>query len=43
MSPKAKKYRKTFISIFDEINGYFIDRFSVEEWKQFQNLLGKLE
>ena len=43
LSPKAKKYREALISIFDEINGHFIDRFSVEEWKQFQNLLGKLE
>ena len=43
LSPKAKKHREKLISIFDEINGHFRNRFSADEWKQFQHFLGKLE
>jgi DNA-binding MarR family transcriptional regulator len=43
LSPKAQKYRDTFLSIFNEINGHFINKFSKKEWKQLQLLLSKLE
>jgi MarR family transcriptional regulator, organic hydroperoxide resistance regulator len=43
LSQKGKKNRKKLIAIFDEINGHFVNRFSLKEWNQFQHLLGKLE
>lgn len=43
LSSKAKKHKKEFVAIFNEINGSFKDRFTGEEWKQLQYLLGKLE
>ena len=43
LSSKAKNHKKEFAAIFNEINGSFKDRFTNEEWKQLQYLLGKLE
>ena len=43
LSPKAEKNRNSILSIFDEINSQFVNRYSKEEWRQFQSLLQKLE
>jgi DNA-binding MarR family transcriptional regulator len=43
LSPKAKKKQENFLTIFNEINGHFLNRFSKKEWNQLQLLLGKLE
>lgn len=43
LSPKAKHHQETFLSIFAEINGHFLSRFTKEEWNQLQSLLLKLE
>jgi len=43
LSQKAKKHRDAFLSIFREINGHFMDKFSKKEWKQLQHLLNKLD
>ena len=43
LSQKAQKHKDTFLSIFKEINGYFMSKFSRKEWKQLQGLLSKLE
>jgi DNA-binding MarR family transcriptional regulator len=43
LSKKGKKHQDTFISLFQEINGSFIQRFTSDEWQQLQKLLSKLE
>ncbi|MDY6903807.1 MAG: MarR family transcriptional regulator [Thermodesulfobacteriota bacterium] len=43
LSDKGIKHRATFISLFNEINGSFIRRFTPNEWQQLQKLLLKLE
>ncbi|MDY6792365.1 MAG: MarR family transcriptional regulator [Thermodesulfobacteriota bacterium] len=43
LSPKAEKNRNSILSIFGEINSQFVNRYSKEEWQQFQSLLQKLE
>ncbi|MBW2590216.1 MAG: MarR family transcriptional regulator [Deltaproteobacteria bacterium] len=43
LSPKAEKNRNSILSIFDEINSQFVNRYSKEEWRQLQSLLQKLE
>jgi len=43
LSFKAEKNRNSILSIFDEINSQFVNRYSKEEWRQFQSLLQKLE
>lgn len=43
LSEKGKKHQDVFISLFTEINGSFIRRFTSEEWQQLQKLLSKLE
>jgi len=42
LSEKAKEHRDSFIALFNEINGSFIQRFTPNEWKQLQKLLSKL-
>ena len=43
LSPKAVKNRNSILSVFKEINSQFVNRYSKEEWRQFQSLLQKLE
>jgi len=43
LSFKAEKNRNSILSIFDEINSQFVNRYSKEEWRQLQSLLQKLE
>jgi len=43
LSSKAEKNRNSILLIFDEINSQFVNRYSKEEWRQFQSLLQKLE
>jgi MarR family transcriptional regulator, organic hydroperoxide resistance regulator len=43
LTPKALEERQTIISIFEEINGRFLQRFSPKEWIQFQSFLTRLE
>ena len=43
LSSKAEKNRNSILSIFDEINSQFVNRYSKKEWQQFQSLLQKLE
>lgn len=43
LSSKAVKNRNSILSIFEEINSQFVNRYSKEEWRQFQSLLQKLE
>lgn len=43
LSDKGSKHRATFISLFNEINGSFIRRFTPNEWQQLQKLLSKLK
>ena len=43
LSEKTKKHKNKLISIFEEINGQFLNRFSPVEWEQLQHLLNKLE
>ena len=35
LSFKAEKNRNSILSIFDEINSQFVNRYSKEEWRQF--------
>jgi DNA-binding MarR family transcriptional regulator len=42
LSEKAKEHRDSFIALFNEINGSFIQRFTPNEWEQLQKLLSKL-
>jgi DNA-binding MarR family transcriptional regulator len=43
LSDKGIKHRAAFISLFNEINGSFLRRFTTKEWQQLQKLLSKLE
>jgi DNA-binding MarR family transcriptional regulator len=43
LTPKALQARETVLSIFAETNGQFLQRFSPEEWDQFQCFLRRLE
>ena len=43
LSPKAEQNRNSILSIFDEINSQFVNRYSKEDWQQLQSLLQKLE
>lgn len=40
---RALERRDEILSIFEEINGQFLERFSQAEWNQFQSFLGRLE
>jgi hypothetical protein len=37
------KSRNSILSIFNEINGHFMNKFSKKEWEQLQGLLSKLD
>ncbi len=39
----AERQREVLLSIFDEVNGLFLAKFSAEEWLQFQSFLNRLE
>jgi DNA-binding MarR family transcriptional regulator len=43
LSPKAREHQDSFVTLYNEINGSFIRRFSPEARKQLQRLLKKLE
>jgi DNA-binding MarR family transcriptional regulator len=43
LTPKALEKRETILSIFQEINGRFMQRFSPSEWEQFQSFLTRLD
>ena len=43
LSPKAEKNRNSILSIFEEINSQFVNRYSNQEWQQLQSLLQRLE
>lgn len=43
LTEKAKEHKDAFVTLFNEINGSFIQRFTPNEWKQLQKLLSKLE
>jgi MarR family transcriptional regulator, organic hydroperoxide resistance regulator len=43
LTPKAEEERKTLLSIFEEINGRFLEKFSPTEWTQFQSFLARLD
>ena len=43
LSEKGNKHKDAFITLFNEINGSFIRRFTSDEWQQLQQLLSKLE
>lgn len=42
LSPKALKHRHAILSIFEETNQQFLERFSPNEWAQFLSFLHKL-
>jgi len=43
LSPKSEKNRNSILSIFDEINSQFVNRYYLQEWKLFQSFLNRLE
>jgi MarR family transcriptional regulator, organic hydroperoxide resistance regulator len=43
LTPKALGERETVFSIFQEINGRFLQRFSPEEWMELQSFLARLD
>lgn len=43
LTPRAWVARETLLSIFQTINGQYLDKFSADEWEQFQSFLGRLE
>jgi len=43
LTPKALGERETILSIFQEINGRFLERFSPAEWMMFQSFLARLD
>jgi DNA-binding MarR family transcriptional regulator len=43
LTRKALEERETILSIFQEINGRFMQRFSPSEWEQFQTFLTRLD
>lgn len=43
LTSRAKRQREVLLSIFDEVNGLFLAKFSAEEWLQFQSFLNRLE
>lgn len=43
LSTKSHNIKDQLISIFNGINGQFIDRYTQKEWRQLQTLLSKLE
>jgi MarR family transcriptional regulator, organic hydroperoxide resistance regulator len=43
LTPKALEERETILTIFKEINGRFMQRFSPSEWEQFQSFLTRLD
>jgi MarR family transcriptional regulator, organic hydroperoxide resistance regulator len=43
LTPKALQEREAIMSIFEDTNSQFIQRFSPEEWALFQGFLKRLE
>lgn len=43
LTPKALKARGEIMSLYEETNGRFLERFSEEEWALFQLFLRRLE
>ncbi|MDY6793240.1 MAG: MarR family transcriptional regulator [Thermodesulfobacteriota bacterium] len=43
LSAKSEKNRNSILSIFDEINSQFVNRYSLKEWELFQSFLKRLE
>ena len=43
LTPKALEQRAAILSIYEEINGRFLKKYSSEEWLQLQSLLKRLE
>jgi len=43
LTSRAKRQREVLLSIFDEVNGLFLAKFSADEWLQFQSFLNRLE
>jgi DNA-binding MarR family transcriptional regulator len=43
LTPKALEQRAGILTTYEEINGHFLKKYSSDEWRQLQLLLGKLE
>lgn len=43
LTPRALEDRPKILSIFEDINGQFPQRFTIKEWEVFQDLLSRLE
>lgn len=43
LTPRALQERSRILSIYEDINGRFLERFSKQEWELFQRLLRRLE
>jgi hypothetical protein len=42
-SAKAIKHKRAFLNLFEQTNSHFINRFTPDEWEQFQEYLNRLE
>ncbi len=42
LTPKAMEHRQDLLAVYDEVNGFFLQKFSPEEWQRFQEFLGRL-
>lgn len=42
LTSKALEHREDLMAVYDEVNGFFLQKFSLEEWQKFQALLDRL-
>uniref|UniRef100_A0A832A2G1 MarR family transcriptional regulator n=1 Tax=Desulfacinum infernum TaxID=35837 RepID=A0A832A2G1_9BACT len=42
LTPKALEHRQALLAVYDEVNGFFLQKFSPEEWQRFQDFLNRL-
>lgn len=43
LTPKAEEQRSAILATYEKINGYFLEKYSSEEWLLLQSLLERLD